>query len=50
MHIEDIRIQRKFSSCEILLLKDLNISQWLKSFIIIRRLCVLDPNILIRVR
>ncbi len=42
-------ILRRFSPAEILLFEDRKISQWLKSFIAIRRLCLLDAAVLLLV-
>jgi hypothetical protein len=42
-------IRRRFSPAEILLYEDRKISQWLKSFIAIRRLCLLDAAVLLLV-
>lgn len=43
-------IRRRFSPAEIFLFEDTNISQWFKAFIAIRRLCLLDANVLTFVR
>ena len=39
-------IRRRFSPAEIFLFEDKYISQWFKAFIAIRRLCLLDENVL----
>ena len=49
-HTQTDIFRRIFSPAEILLLEDMNTSQWFKAFIVIRRLCLFDENVLSFVR